>query len=271
MALNCGPKVVVEGDNLGVVVSGLPGVQLERQQVLAVESELNGREIRKRPHEQAGRDQNQEGEGDLRDHQHAAQAEAAKPVPARFAGSRFLERRHDVRPRRLERRSKPEQHARQQREPGHDDQHVPVQFRAQGEVLTSIRQQQRQETDAPDGEHDTQRAAEHGEQDALGEELADDPKPSGPQTQAECDFAPAGGRARQEEVGDVRARDAEDEAHQRQEDVERLRIGPPQAVEAARAFPHEQSGNVVRPALRARGARPFGERADQPPPVPATR
>ena len=59
-----------------------------------------------------------------------------------------------------------------------------------------------------------------------------------------------GGRARQEEVGDIRAGDAEDEAHQRQEDVERLRIGPPQAVEAARAFPHDQRGDVLRPALR---------------------
>ena len=50
-------------------------------------------------------------------------------------------------------------------------------------------------------------------------------KPSGPQAQAECDFAPPGGGARQQEVGDVRAGDAEDEPHQRQQDVQRLRIG----------------------------------------------
>ena len=34
---------------------------------------------------------------------------------------------------------------------------------------------------------------------------------------------------------------AEDQAHQRQKDVERLRIGPPQAVEAARSFPHQRA------------------------------
>ena len=109
-------KIVVEGDNLGVAVSGLPGIQLERQHVFPVESESNGCQIRKRPHEQAGRDQNQKRDGDLRDHQNAAQAEAAKPVPARFAGPRFLERRHEVHPRRLKSRSEPEQHAGQQRE-----------------------------------------------------------------------------------------------------------------------------------------------------------
>src|SRR5207247_10096241 len=57
------PKIVVEGDNLGVTVSGLPGVQLERQHVFAVESELNGRQIRKCPQEQAGRNQNQKRDG----------------------------------------------------------------------------------------------------------------------------------------------------------------------------------------------------------------
>ena len=96
---------------------------------------------------------------------------------------------------------------------------MPVQFRAQGEVLASIRQQQSQEANSPDGERDTQRAAQHSQQDALGEELADDPKPSGPQAQPECNFTLPGGCARQQEVGDIRARDAENQAHQRQQDI----------------------------------------------------
>ena len=70
-------------------------------------------------------------------------------------------------------------------------------------------------------------------------------------------------RARQQEIGDIRASDTENEAHQRQQDVQRLRISPPQAVEAARAFPYNQSGHVLRPALRVRAACPFGERAGQ--------
>src|SRR5206468_89144 len=102
------PKFLIEADNLGVVVSSLPGVQLERQQVLPVESELNGREIRKRPHEQSGGDQDEERERDLRDHENAAQAQGAKRLPARLPDSRVLERRHNVCPRRLERWSKPE-------------------------------------------------------------------------------------------------------------------------------------------------------------------
>ncbi len=107
------PKLVVERDNLGIVVSGLPGVQLERQYILPVESELNGREIRKRPHEQAGSDQNQKRKGDLRDHEDAAHAQPEESVPARFTCPRFLEGRHIVFPRRLDRWSKPEQQARQ--------------------------------------------------------------------------------------------------------------------------------------------------------------
>jgi hypothetical protein len=63
-----GPKIVIEGDNLGVCVSGLPGVQLERQHVFPVEPEWNRRQIRKRPQEQAGRHQNEKRDGDLRDH-----------------------------------------------------------------------------------------------------------------------------------------------------------------------------------------------------------
>src|SRR6266436_2132792 len=98
------PKAVIKGDNLWVLVSGLPGVYLERQHVFAVESELNRRQIRKRPQEQTGRDQNQEREGDLRDHQDSAEAQAA---PARVAGPRFLERGNKIRPRRLQRWSAP--------------------------------------------------------------------------------------------------------------------------------------------------------------------
>ena len=193
------------------------------------------------------------------------------PCPRRFAGSRFLQRRHDVHPRRLDRRSQPEQHARQQRERGHDRQHVPIQFRAQCEVLTSIRQQQRQETDSPDGKRHTQHAAERREQHALGQKLADDAKPSRPQTQAERDFAPPGGGARQQEVGDIRAGDAEDQPDQRQEDVERLRICPPQAVETARAFPDEQSRNVVRLGASGRAVRAHSGTGRPAPPVPASR
>ena len=188
-------------------MSGLPGVQLEHQQVLAIESELDGREIRKRPHEQAGGDQESSVMAicaTIRRRLRLSRGTAAARSPVRD----FLQRRHDVRARRLHRRSKPEQHARQQRKRGRDAQHVPVQFRAQGEVLAAIRQQQRQETDSPDGEHHAQSAAERREQDALGEELADDPKPSGAQTQPQRDFAAPRGGARQEEVGDIGARDA---------------------------------------------------------------
>ena len=60
---------------------------------------------------------------------------------------------------------------------------------AQGEALLAVGQQQSEETDSPEGEGDAQRAAESSQEDAFGEELADDPEPSGPDAQPKRDFA----------------------------------------------------------------------------------
>ena len=102
-----------------------------------------------------------------------------EPKP-RLAGARLFERRDQVYARRLECWRQTEQHPRAHRKRDGDGQHVPVQFRPQGEVLASIREQQSQETDSPDGERNAEHAAQRRQQNALSEELADDPKPSRP-------------------------------------------------------------------------------------------
>src|SRR5205085_2311476 len=48
-----GVQVFIERENLRVFVSRLPGIELERQQVLLIESELNRLKIRKRSNEEA--------------------------------------------------------------------------------------------------------------------------------------------------------------------------------------------------------------------------
>ncbi len=40
-------------------MSGLEGVQLEQQQIFTIETQLDGLQIRKRPHEETRRDQQQ--------------------------------------------------------------------------------------------------------------------------------------------------------------------------------------------------------------------
>ena len=53
---------------------------------------------------------------------------------------------------------------------------MPVQFGVQRESLLPVGQQQRQHTDADDGDEDAERAAERGQQDALRQQLTDDPR-----------------------------------------------------------------------------------------------
>ena len=52
---------------------------------------------------------------------------------------------------------------------------------------------------------------------------------------------------------------AEDQAHQRQQNIQRLRIRPAQAVEPARAFPDNQRGNVLRAGASGSRCAPIRE------------
>ena len=62
-----------------------------------------------------------------------------------------------------------------------------------------------------------------GEQHAFAEQLADDPAPAGAHGQPEANFLLPGSRARQEQVGDIRARKQQQQArHDGQGRHERL-------------------------------------------------
>ena len=147
----------------GLRIAGLRRIQLEQQHVLAIEAERHRLEIRQRPHEQAGRHQQQQRDRDLRHHQHLRQAQARDAVAQtrpRLADRPISERRHQRRTRRLQRGREAEQHAAQQRQRQRDAEHMPVQFGVQRESLLAVGQQQRQHADADDGDEDAERAAE---------------------------------------------------------------------------------------------------------------
>ena len=74
------PQVGIEGGDPGLRIAGLRRIQLEQQHVVAIEAERNRLEIRERPHEQAGGDQQQQRDRDLRHHQRLRQAQAREPV-----------------------------------------------------------------------------------------------------------------------------------------------------------------------------------------------
>src|ERR1019366_9849540 len=71
-----------------------------------------------------------------------------------------------------------------------------------------------QEPDARVAEDYSQQSAEHGEHQALEEELPDQPHATGPNRQADGDLAGAGTGARQQEIRHVGTRNDQHQAHQ---------------------------------------------------------
>ena len=135
----------------------------------------------------------------------------------------------------------PNNDAGQQRETCHYSHHVPVQFRAQREILFPIRQQQSQETNSPDGERDAQRAAQHGQQNTLGEQLTDNPKPSRPRLRRSAISRSGPPRAPEEDWRCSRRR-CRGSAPPASAGYTAVSNSSPQAVEAAPAFLHTRVG-----------------------------
>ncbi len=136
----------------------------------------------------------------------------------------------------MERRHNSEQHATQQRETERDEEHLPVQLGMEREPFLTVRQQSGQHTHTSHRDGDTGRAAQHGEQRALGQQLAYHPQSTRAQAESYRHLARARRRAGQQEVGRVRARDGEEQANHRQQHIQRLRILAAKAVESARPF-----------------------------------
>ena len=80
------PQIGIEIGDPRLRIAGLRRIQLEQQHVVAVEPERHRLEIRQRPDEQAGRDQQQERRRDLRHDEPLRQARACGTQPrARLA------------------------------------------------------------------------------------------------------------------------------------------------------------------------------------------
>ena len=86
----------------------------------------------------------------------------------------------------------------------------------------------------PEREQDAARRAERGKQQALGDQLTNQPAASGAEREAHRQLALPCGCARQEEVGHVRARDQQYQPDHDEEDTEGLRIEIPDDRDARR-------------------------------------
>ena len=86
----------------------------------------------------------------------------------------------------------------------------------------ALRRDRHERLDSPEGEQDAQDASDDGQQQALGEELADEPSPARAEREPDGDFAGSPRRANEQKVGDVRARDEQHEAHGRKQHEQTL-------------------------------------------------
>ena len=93
---------------------------------------------------------------------------------------------------------------------GGEGDHRPVETDP-GDAGQAVRRRPRQHLHPPTGEDQAQAAADHRQEGALGEQLADQAAAGGAQRQPHGDLAPAPGGARQQQTGDVGAGDEQDE------------------------------------------------------------
>ena len=240
-------EVGVEVGECRVFVAGLSRVELEDQQVLLVEAEFHGAQVRERVDEQTGGDDQQQRNGDLRHHQDAAEAKA-EAEPARSHVSRtgpdFLQCRREIHFGGLQRGGKAEDDAGGDRQREREAQHGPVQTGAQDGLSVAIAEQQGDEANAAERDEQPERAAAEGQQHALRQQLPDDAHPSRAHAQADRHLAAAGGSAGEQQVGDVGAGNGENQADHGHQDEQRFGVLAAQGVDAGSAFFQPELGQA---------------------------
>ena len=237
-------QVVVERCGARSGISRLRCVEIEQQHVVRVESQWNGLQVRERPREQAGADEQQQQQRDLGDEQYLLQLQPRQAVPREHAGASILERGHQRRPRRLDGRYEPEQQAADQRQPHRDHQHRPVDAGLQRQGLIAVGEQRREQACAADRDRDPQCTADRRQHQAFSEQLTDQTKAPGADAEPHGDFALSCGRARQQQIGDIGARDRENQRDDRLQQVQRFRVPSSQRVQPAAAVSELQDRQI---------------------------
>jgi hypothetical protein len=132
-------------------------------------------------------------------------------------------------------------------------QHVPVQFRVQRKALLTAREQKRQRSHTPDCKRYPERSAQRRQHHALRQQLPHDAEPSRPQAEPDRHFAASRRGPCQQQIGDVRARDRQDQSHHRQEHVQRLGVLSPQTAQTGGAGIQDQRGQFCTLPVGSRG------------------
>ncbi len=187
------------------------------QHGLPVEAEVEVGERRERAHEESRADEQHHRQRDLDDDEQVAEREA---VLSRDPAALGLHRVVGIDACRAQGGDGPEDHGRRDGDAGREPEHAPVEGHLQVHVVRGGRQLPHEQAAEPAGEDEAEHGAESREHEALAQELPRQPGARRAERQAHAQLVPPRRRAREQQVGDVGARDEQHEAdddHQRGE------------------------------------------------------
>ena len=239
-------------DASSVRVFGRGQRQPRAHDALRIESRLDALKRNGAANEQARADEQHEGDRQLADDEAGAQPVAH--AAHRGATSAFLEDRLHIGARRPDRGGEAEENGARQRDEQREPQHDRVERRLL-EARHAIRRSRDEGLDAPGGEREPRGGGDQREDEALGQELPDHPAAAGAERGANRHLPGPRGPAREQQVGDVAARDQQDEADRPEQDEE------PLPVVADELLHHRDDGKAqLRIVLREALTEILGER-----------
>ena len=221
-------KSVAETRVFGLETGGV-GVDLQAQDVLAIEAGVDAAEVNEAAQEESGADHENQGESDLGDDEPSGK----ETLCARGAGSAtILEGVGEMEARGAEGGDGAEEDGGGDGESEGEAEQAKIEADIERESFEAAGDHAEQQPVGGSGEGDAERAADQGEDQALGKELPDDARAPRTERLANSKFACACGRAGEQEIGDVGAGDEQDQRNDGHEDLQRLREFAPQRREA---------------------------------------
>ena len=215
-------------------VAVLRAVHAEDQQPLVVDPERLPLEVAEAFHEQRRAHQEHQRQRDLHDHEDGGPEPGRGMLRADRARAGLLHRRQQLDARGEDRGREAEEDRRRGRDRRGEPERREVHLRRQQRPSIG-RHEQHQRARGPTGAEDAENPAGGRHQQTFRQQLADETRPAGAEREAKRELPPPRHRARQEEHGDVRARDQQHEPDHPHHQVEGFAVGAPQLIEAAAA------------------------------------
>jgi hypothetical protein len=232
---------VQRGQAFGRIAGG-SRVDARHDDALVVVAYVHANELLERSGEQRGHTQQEHRERQLSDDQQSAERKP-RAVERHDAAAVRVQRLCRIHARGTQRRQKAESDGGQRRHGRRKQQHAIIERKFHGDGARRAGDDSQEHIAAPPRQDDTTKASRRANQQALREQLAQNPQPTRPNRHANGQLAPSRGGTRQQQAREVRARDHQQQRHHREEGHERR----PRLLSQARQAP---AAGLERHALR---------------------